>query len=145
MKCQPDQGLAVPSNRQLKYLVPTRAHARREPWQCGAGLSTKHVLRHAPPCRGNWGANPLFPKAVPGKNSAASAFCGWQHQGQRDNQMTAQHGRESESAKRHHTAKRMIFSLRRRMGLDSNRLNAERELVVLTFVPKNKLPVIRDY
>ena len=124
-QCQPDQGQAVPLNRQIKYPEPTPEHERREPWQCGAGQSTRHALRHAPPCRGNWGANLLFPKAAPEKKASASAFCGWQHQGQRDNQATAQHRRESESAKRHHTAKRMIFILRRRMRLDSNSSNAQ--------------------
>ena len=125
-QCQPDQGQAVPLNRQLKYPVLAPARERREPWRCDARQSTRHALRHAPLCRGNSGANLLFRKAAPEKNATASAFCGWQHQGQRDNQVTAQHGRKSESAKRHHTAKRMLFILRRRMGLDSNRLNAER-------------------
>jgi hypothetical protein len=125
-QCQPDQGHAVSLNRQLKYLVPTPARERRGLWQYGAGQSTKRALRHAPLCRGNWGANLLFRKAVPEKNTTASAFCGWQHQERRDNQMAAQHGRESESTKRHHTAKRMIFVLHHGMRFGSNRLNAKR-------------------
>jgi hypothetical protein len=134
--CQPYQGRAVPLNRHFKYPAPTRAPGHRELWRSGARQSMKHALRRARLCRGNWDANPLFPKAVPGIIAAASAFCGWRHQGQLDNQMTAQHGSKSESVKRHHTAKRMIllFLLRCRMRLDSNDSGARWNPVILVFV-----------
>lgn len=146
-QCQPYQGRAVPLNRLIKYPAPTRAPGHRELWRSAARQSVKHVLRRAPLYRGNSGASPLFPKVVLGTNAIASVFCGWQHQGQRDNQMTAQHSKESESTKRHHTAKRMIclFLLRRLMRLSSNVLGAQRSSVVLIFVSDKKLQVRQDY
>lgn len=135
-QCQPYQGRAVPLNRHFKCPAPIPARGRRAPWRFGARQLVKHALRRARPCQGNWGANPLFPKAVLGINATASAFCGWRSQEQRDNHTTAQHGRKSESVKRHHTAKRMIllFLLRCRMRLDSNDSGAQWNPVILVFV-----------
>lgn len=133
-QCQPYQGGAVPPNRHFKYPALIRAPGRRAPWQSGARQSMKRVLRHVPPCRGNSDASPLFPKAVLGIIAAASAFCGWRHQGQRDNQMAAQHGSKSESAKRHHTAKRIILLLRCGTRLSSNGSGTQWNPVVLVFV-----------
>jgi hypothetical protein len=96
----------------FKYLLPNLGLLYRELWQSGGGRLTKHVLHRVPLCPGNLGVIPLFQKAVPATNEAASAVCGWRLQGQCDNQMTAQHGKEPESVKRHHTGKRMILILR---------------------------------
>lgn len=130
-QCQPYQGRAVPLNRHFKCPVPTRAPERREPWQSGAMQSMKRVLRHVPPCRGNSDASPLFPKAVPGINPVASVFCELQHREQHGNQMTAQHRSKSESAKRHHTAKRIVFLFLLRSGkqLGSNSSGTQRSPV----------------
>lgn len=127
-QCQPYQGRAVPLNRHFKCPAPTRALGLRALWQCGAKQSMKRAPRHVPPYQGNSDASLLFPKAVPETNPVASAFCGWQHREQRGSQMTAQHGSKSESAKRHHTAKRIVFLFLLRSGtrLSSNGLGAQR-------------------
>jgi hypothetical protein len=59
-------------------------------------------------CQYNWDEDWLFRTAVPGSNAAASAACGWRHQGQRGNQKTAQFHRKAGFAAHLYTAKRMI-------------------------------------
>jgi len=105
LKCSGDE------NGRPKYLVPNHEPAYIKPWQFGARRSAIHVLRHAQPCRGNWDANRPFPRAAQARNHAASAVCGWRLQEQLDNQMKAQHVKEPESVKRHHTAKRIVLIL----------------------------------
>jgi hypothetical protein len=98
----------------------------------------KRVPRPARLFQDNLDANQPFPKAVLVISAIASAFCGWRHQGRRDNQMAAQHGRETESATRHHTAKRMIIFilLRRRTRLDSNGSKRRRTVCFNSIQPK---------
>jgi len=56
---------------------------------------------------GDW----LFQRAAPGLNAVASAVCGWLHQGQCGNQLTAQLLTKAEIAAHLYTAKRMIHVL----------------------------------
>ena len=96
----------------LKYPEPIPEPECQGPWRFGVRRSRKRALRRVQLCRGNWDASLLVLKAALGTNEAASAFCGWLHQEQFDNQMAAQRDNRPESAKRHHTGKRMIYLLR---------------------------------
>jgi hypothetical protein len=71
----------------------------------------KRVPHPVQPGRRNSGEDRPFRTAVPGSNEAASAVCGWRHQGQRDNQRTAQPKTKAEFAAHLYTAKRMILFL----------------------------------
>jgi len=68
----------------------------------------KYVLHPFQPCQCNLGEDRLFQPAALGSNEAVSAFCGWLHQEQHDNQMKARHNTKAEFAAYHYTAKRMI-------------------------------------
>jgi hypothetical protein len=132
----------------IKYRAPNLGHAHRELLLPCEEQSGKHALLHVQLVRDNWGANPLFQIVVPATNEAVSAVCGWRLQEQLDNQTMAQHGKEPESAKRHHTGKRMILILRlnrpcgrnqtqhgRKAGTLS-RLSGEWEIPVLRTLPE---------
>ena len=96
----------------IKCHAPNRGHAPLELSRCAAGRSKICVLLHVPPDQGSLDANPLSRKVVLVTKEAASAVCGWLVPERHDNQMKAQHGKEPESVKRHHTGKRMILILR---------------------------------
>jgi hypothetical protein len=69
----------------------------------------KRAPHPAQPDRDNSGASRTFPPAVPMTSPAAFAVCEWQPQARHGNQTTAQHNKRAESAKRHYTAKRIVF------------------------------------
>src|ERR1035438_8204847 len=86
-------------------------HGRPAPLQYAVTPPTKHAPHPVQPCRCNSGGDRPFQTGAPGSNEDASAVCGWRHQGQRGNQMTAQPETKAENAAPLYTAKRMICYL----------------------------------
>jgi hypothetical protein len=70
----------------------SRANGREhpKPLQSAATQSVRRVPHRARLCQHSLGGDQPFPTAALDSSAAASAACGWQHQGQCGNQMTAQ-------------------------------------------------------